>query len=65
MCKKRKYTKMGALYSIVNAQHAKKSKKNKNDKIPVRAYHCKWCNLYPLSSHLMTVLALSPKYLAH
>jgi len=50
MCKKRKYTKMGALYSIVNAQHAKKNKKNKDDKIPVRAYYCKWCNLYHLSS---------------
>ena len=50
MCKKRKYTKMGALYSIVNAQHAKKIKKNKAGKIPVRAYHCKWCNLYHLSS---------------
>ena len=46
MCKKRKYTKMGALYSIVNAQHRKK----KADKIPVRAYYCKWCNLYHLSS---------------
>lgn len=46
MCKKRKYTKMGALYSIVNAQHNKK----KADKIPVRAYYCKWCNLYHLSS---------------
>ena len=44
MCKK--YTKMGALYSIANAQH----RKNKADKIPVRAYHCKWCNLYHLSS---------------
>ena len=32
MCKKRKYTKMGALYSIATAQHAKKNKKNKNDK---------------------------------
>ena len=41
---------MGALYSIANAQHAKKSKKNKNDKIPVRAYYCQWCNLYHLSS---------------
>ena len=41
---------MGALYSIVSAQHAKKSKKNKNDKIPVRAYQCKWSNLYHLSS---------------
>ena len=50
MCKKRKYTKMGALYSIVNAQHAKNNKKNKAVKIPVRAYHCKWCNLYHLSS---------------
>ena len=29
MCKKRKYTKMGALYSIVNAQHNKK-KADKN-----------------------------------
>jgi hypothetical protein len=37
---------MGALYSIVNAQHNKK----KADKIPVRAYHCKWCDLYHLSS---------------
>ena len=37
---------MGALYSIVNAQHNKK----KADKIPVRAYYCKWCNLYHLSS---------------
>ena len=46
MCKKRKYTKMGALYSIENAKHRKK----KSDKIPVRAYHCKWCNLYHLSS---------------
>ena len=46
MCKKRKYTKMGALYSIANAKH----RKNKADKIPVRAYHCKWCNLYHLSS---------------
>ena len=50
MCKKRKYTRMGALYSIVNAQHAEKNKKNKAGKIPVRAYHCKWCNLYHLSS---------------
>lgn len=41
---------MGALYSIVNAQHAKKNKKNKAGKIPVRAYRCKWCNLYHLSS---------------
>ena len=41
---------MGALYSIVNAQYNKKSKKNKNYKIPVRAYYCKWCNLYHLSS---------------
>ena len=41
---------MGALYSIVNAPHAKKNKRNKDDKIPVRAYHCKWCNLYHLSS---------------
>ncbi|ASZ71457.1 hypothetical protein 56301_26 [Lactococcus phage 56301] len=48
MCKKRKYTKMGALYSIVNAQH--KKKKNKADKIPVRAYYCKWCACYHLSS---------------
>ena len=31
MCKKRKYTKMGALYSIANAQH----KKNNAGKIPV------------------------------
>ena len=46
MCKKRKYTKMGALYSIVNAQHNKK----KADKIPVRAYYCKWCKGYHLSS---------------
>lgn len=37
---------MGALYSIVNAQH----KKNKAGKVPVRAYYCKWCNLYHLSS---------------
>ena len=37
---------MGALYSIVNAQHNKK----KADKIPVRAYRYKWCNLYHLSS---------------
>ena len=37
---------MGALYSIVNAQHRKK----KDCKTPVRAYHCKWCNLYHLSS---------------
>lgn len=50
MCKKRKYTKMGALYSIANAQHTKKIKKNKADKIPVRAYYCKWCNSYHLSS---------------
>lgn len=50
MCKKRKYTKMGALYSIVNAQHTKKNNKNKADKIPVRAYYCKWCNGYHLSS---------------
>ena len=50
MCKKRKYTKMGALYSIANAQHNKKNKKNKYDKIPVRAYYCKWCNGYHLSS---------------
>ena len=49
MCKKRKYTKMGALYSIVNAIHTKKSKKNKNDKIPVRAYYFPWWNLYHLS----------------
>ena len=46
MCKKRKYTKIGALYSIANAQHNKK----KSGKVPVRAYHCKWCNLYHLSS---------------
>ena len=50
MCKKRKYTKMGALYSIANAQHTKKNKKNKYDKIPVRAYYCKWCKGYHLSS---------------
>lgn len=50
MCKKRKYTKMGALYSIANAQHNKKNNKNKDDKIPVRAYYCKWCNGYHLSS---------------
>lgn len=50
MCKKRKYTKMGALYSIANAQHTKKIKKNKADKIPVRAYYCKWCACYHLSS---------------
>lgn len=50
MCKKRKYTKMGALYSIANAHHTKKSKKNKDDKIPVRAYYCKWCTCYHLSS---------------
>ena len=37
---------MGALYSIVNAQH----KKKKSGKIPVRAYYCKSCNLYHLSS---------------
>ena len=37
---------MGALYSIVNAQHNKK----KAGKTPVRAYYCKWCNLYHLSS---------------
>jgi len=48
MCKKRKYTKMGALYSIAAAQHTKKKKKS--GKIPVRAYYCKWCNLYHLSS---------------
>ena len=24
--------------------------KKKADKIPVRAYYCKWCNLYHLSS---------------
>lgn len=41
---------MGALYSIANAQHTKKSKKNKDDKIPVRAYYCKWCSCYHLSS---------------
>ena len=50
MCKKRKYTKMGALYSIANAQHNKKSKKNKDDKIPVRGYYCKRCSCYHLSS---------------
>lgn len=50
MCKKRKYTKMGALYSIANAQHTKKSKKNRDDKIPVRAYYCKGCACYHLSS---------------
>lgn len=50
MCKKRKYTKMGALYSIANAQHTKKSKKNNSNKIPVRAYYCKWCKGYHLSS---------------
>lgn len=50
MCKKRKYTKMGALYSIANAQHTKKSKKNKDDKIPVRAYYCNRCACYHLSS---------------
>lgn len=46
MCNKRKYTKMGALYSIANAQH----RKNKDDKIPVRAYYCKRCSCYHLSS---------------
>ena len=35
MCKKRKYTKMGALYSIVNAQH----RKNKDDKISKEFYY--------------------------
>jgi hypothetical protein len=39
---------MGALYSIAAAQHTKKKKKS--GKIPVRAYYCKWCNLYHLSS---------------
>jgi len=41
---------MGALYSIANAQHNKKNKKNKYDKIPVRTYYCKWCSCYHLSS---------------
>ena len=41
---------MGALYSIANAQHTKKSKKNKDDKIPVRSYYCKRCSCFHLSS---------------
>ena len=39
-------TKIESFGEKINAQHNKK----KAGKIPVRAYYCKWCNLYHLSS---------------
>lgn len=50
MCKKRGYSRQGALYAIVSATTTKLNGKNKSDKVPVRSYYCKWCKKYHLTS---------------
>ena len=51
-CKKRRYSRQGALYAIVKATSELYSGKKKNDTIPKRSYYCKWCHSYHLTSQL-------------
>lgn len=50
MCKKRKYSRQGALFAIVRAQREFREGKIKADKVPVRSYFCKHCKTYHLTS---------------
>lgn len=51
-CKKRRYSRQGALYAIVKATSELYSGKSKNDTIPKRSYYCKRCHSYHLTSQL-------------
>lgn len=48
-CKKKKYSKNGALYAIVKGRHQEYNGKGASKK-PVRSYYCEWCGFYHLSS---------------
>ena len=50
-CKKKKYSKNGALYAIVRGQHEAFDGTGAVKK-PVRSYYCEWCGFYHLSSQL-------------
>lgn len=52
MCKKRKYSRQGALFAIIKAQRDFREGKIKADRVPVRSYFCKHCKTYHLTSQL-------------
>lgn len=49
-CKKRGYSRQGALYAIVTATTNAMKSKSKNEKHPVRSYWCRECRKYHLTS---------------
>lgn len=51
-CKKRRYSRQGALYAIVKATSEFTAGKLKADQRPKRSYYCKWCHSYHLTSQL-------------